>query len=135
MDEKLRNQIVNFLLEKVSPDLIYIFGSTIKGTSNSNSDVDLAYLSEKSYDEYEIFMIAQELAAIVNLDIDLIDLNKASTVFQAQIVSTGKTIYSLDENKRMNFEMKTYKMYAKLNEERKVIIDRVRESGAIFNAE
>jgi predicted nucleotidyltransferase len=135
MDEKLRTQIIDFLFERVSPDLIYIFGSTVKGTSNSNSDVDVAYLSEESYDEYEIFMVAQELAAIVNLDIDLIDLNKASTVFQAQIVSTGKNIYSFDENKRMNFEMKTYKMYAKLNEERKVISDRVRESGAIFNAE
>jgi hypothetical protein len=80
-------------------------------------------------------MLAQELAGKINIDIDLIDLNKASTVFQGQIVSTGKVIYCIDEKKRMDYEMKTLKMYAKLNEERKSIIENVQESGAIFNEE
>jgi hypothetical protein len=80
-------------------------------------------------------MFAQELAEKINIDVDLIDLKKASTVFQGQIVSTGKAIYCLDDKKRMDYEMKTLKMYAKLNEERQFIIDNVQESGSIFNEE
>lgn len=135
LDNKMQSEIINFLMKKVSPDLVYIFGSTIKGTSNINSDVDIAYLSDQQLDEYQIFMLAQELAGIINIDVDLIDLKKASTVFQGQIVSTGQVIYCLNNKKRMHYEMKTLKMYAKLNEERQFVIDNVQESGSIFNEE
>ncbi|WP_299090225.1 nucleotidyltransferase domain-containing protein [uncultured Metabacillus sp.] len=135
MDNKIQTEIINFLTKKVSPELVYIFGSTIKGTSNKNSDIDIAYLSDQTLDEYQTFMLAQELAGIINVDVDLIDLKKASTVFQGQIVSTGQVIYCLDDKTRMNYEMKTLKMYAKLNEERKFIIDNVQERGSIFNEE
>ncbi|WP_197089566.1 nucleotidyltransferase domain-containing protein [Bacillus sp. SA1-12] len=131
----MQTEIINFLKEKISPHLIYIFGSTVKGTSNKGSDIDIAYLSDRTLDEYQIFILAQELASIINIDVDLIDLKKASTVFQGQIVSTGKVIYCPDDKIRMNYEMKTLKMYAKLNEERKLIIDNVQESGSIFNEE
>ncbi len=135
LDNKIQTEIINFLTKKVSPELVYIFGSTIKGTSNKNSDIDIAYLSDQTLDEYQTFMLAQELAGIINVDVDLIDLKKASTVFQGQIVSTGQVIYCLDDKTRMNYEMKTLKMYAKLNEERKFIIDNVQERGSIFNEE
>lgn len=115
--------------------LVYIFGSTIRGTANKESDIDIAYLSDQVLDDYQIFMLAQELAGIIDRDVDLIDLKKASTVFQAQIVSTGKVIYCLDEKIRMNFEMKMLKMYSKLNEERQLIIDNVHKRGSIFNEE
>ncbi|WP_417897795.1 hypothetical protein ABN702_16100 [Bacillus haimaensis] len=61
-----------------------------------NSDTGIAFLSNQNLDEYQTFMSAQELAGILNKDVDLIDINKASKVFQAQIVST-KAIYCLDE--------------------------------------
>ncbi|MBU7591230.1 type VII toxin-antitoxin system MntA family adenylyltransferase antitoxin [Metabacillus halosaccharovorans] len=131
----MQTNIIDFLTEKISPNLIYIFGSTEKGTSNKNSDIDIAYLSDQEIYEYETFMMAQELAGNINFDVDLIDLKKASTVFQGQVVSTGKVIYNKNNDIRMNYEMKTLKMYAKLNEERQVITDKVEESGIIFNEE
>ncbi len=135
LDNKMQIQIVNLLREKVSPDLIYIFGSTVKGTSHKNSDLDIAFLPGSDINEYEIFILAQELAEKVNIDVDLVNLKKASTVFQAQIIATGSIIYCSDEQIRMNFEMNALKMYAKLGEERKVIIDKVKESGTVFNEE
>lgn len=135
LNSKIQAEIINFLVEKISPTLIYIFGSTVKGTANMNSDIDIAYLSNQKMDEYETFMLAQELAGKINNDVDLIDLKKASTVFQSQVVSTGKVIYCLNDEARMNFEMKTLKMYAKLNEERQGIIDKVEESGSVFHEE
>jgi uncharacterized protein len=125
--------IVNTLIEKVSPYLIILFGSTVKGNIHKASDIDIAFLSEgNQLDKYEIFMIAQELASKLNRDIDLIDLSHASTVFQAQVIHTGKVIYCSNERKKAEFELKTYKMYAKLNEERSLILKNVDESGSIY---
>lgn len=92
--------IVDILSEKVSPFLIILFGSTAKGNIHKDSDIDIAFLSDdKELDKYEIFMIAQEIASELNRDVDLIDLNQASTVFQAQVVHTGKVIHCTDEQK------------------------------------
>jgi predicted nucleotidyltransferase len=124
--------IVEHLIEKLSPFLIILFGSTVKGNTNKNSDFDVAFLSNKKLDKYQLFMISQELASKLNRDVDLIDLNQASTVFQAQIVHTGKVLYCSDEQKKAQFELKTLKMYTKLNEERLPILKNIDESGSIY---
>ena len=135
LDNRMLTEIVNTLKNTASPQLIYLFGSTAKGTSRAESDLDVAFLSPVTLDEYEVFMIAQQLATKLNQDVDLVDLRRASTVFQGQIVTTGKIIYTVDEQTRMNYEMKVLKMYAKLGEERKLIIDDIEESGTVFNEE
>ncbi len=124
--------IRNFLKDFVSPNTVYLFGSYATGSVRNDSDLDLAYLSEKKLSDYERFSIAQQLASRLNIDVDLIDLEKASTVFQAQIISTGKVIYCIKDLKRQLFEMKTLKMYARLNEEREVILQRIKEDGTIY---
>ncbi|MTH54957.1 nucleotidyltransferase domain-containing protein [Bacillus mangrovi] len=121
-----------FMKEKINPYLIVLFGSAAKGTDRKDSDYDLAYLSDQVLGMYDRFMLAQELAAIVNRDVDLIDLKEATTVFAAQVVGTGQTIYCNDEKRRAIFEMKTLKMYARLNEERAIVLKRIRESGSVY---
>ena len=132
MEKEKVAQIKDFLIEKLSPTLIVLFGSAAKGTDRANSDIDVAFLSKNHVDVYETFMVAQELASLLNKDVDLVDLRKASTVFQFQIISAGQTIYSSNENERMSYEMKTYKMYAKLNEERQNLLEKVEESGSVY---
>ncbi|WP_206662950.1 type VII toxin-antitoxin system MntA family adenylyltransferase antitoxin [Anaerobacillus alkaliphilus] len=132
MGKEIEETIVTILKKTISPSTIYIFGSYVKGNMRSDSDIDIAFLSKKGIDDYERFMLAQEIADKLGRNVDLIDLNKASTVFQAQIVGIGKTIYCINPLKRMNFEMVALKMYAKLNEERKEIIDRIKESGEVY---
>ena len=133
MEKKLVETINDFLTKKVNPYYITVFGSMAKGTARKDSDIDIAFLSDDKFEPYDLFIIAQELAAILDRDVDLIDLNEASTVFQAQIVGTGEMIYCNDEYRKAIFEMKTFKMYAKLNEEREVIFKRIRESGEIYD--
>ncbi|KAA9020502.1 nucleotidyltransferase domain-containing protein [Niallia endozanthoxylica] len=133
MSKNMEQIITDVLTEKLSPFLIILFGSTVKGNVRQSSDIDIAFLSDdKVSDQYEIFLIAQELASKLQRDVDLIDLSQASTVFQAQVVSTGKVIYCTDEHKRVQFEMKTLKMYTKLNEERSPILKNIEESGTIY---
>ncbi len=51
---------------------------------------------------YPTFLIAQELADLLKADVDIINLNEASTVFKAQIFSSGILIYSEDDTFFMN---------------------------------
>jgi uncharacterized protein len=133
LSTNLEQMIIDVLNEKLSPFLIVLFGSMAKGTFHTESDIDIAYLSDNTVlDKYEVFMLSQELAAKLGRDVDLIDLGHASTVFQAQVIHTGKVIYCTDEQKKAHFQMKTLKMYTKLNEERIPILKRIDESGSVY---
>lgn len=129
LDEKL---IIKYLRDKLSPFLIYLFGSFAKGNNRPESDVDIAFLADGEKDEYEIFNVAQGLASIVKKDVHLIDLKKVSTVLQMQVVGTGKVLFCDNEVTRATFEMLTLKKYARLNEERQIILDKVKERGCIY---
>ncbi|MEB1805968.1 MAG: nucleotidyltransferase domain-containing protein [Bacillaceae bacterium] len=129
---QIEKVIIDKLVDHLNPVLIYIFGSFAKGTQTEKSDIDIAFLSKTKLTHYERFMLAQQLADIVKREVDLVDLEQASTVFQAQIVGYGKLMYCSDERTRQEFEMLTLKKYAKLNEERKPIIDQIKESGSVY---
>ncbi len=126
-------KIKNFLVEKLSPLFIFVFGSVVDGNFRKDSDIDIAFLSQNEISSYEVFMIAQELASILSRDIDLIDFKKASTVFKAQIVGKGEVIYLTDGNTVDEFMIRALKEYALLNEERAVILDRIKEEETIYD--
>lgn len=133
MHDKIFQQVRTFLSEKLDPAFLIVFGSYAKGTTHSESDLDVAFYCEnQSFSSYELFMIAQQLADLIGLEVDLVDLKEASTVFAAQIFSTGEVIYSQNENLRMELHMRTYSMYARLNEERQPILDKIIETGSVY---
>lgn len=94
---------MDILKREISPWLIILFGSLVKGNFRKDSDIDIAYLSDKEISNVERFWVSQEIADSLNRDIDLIDLKKASTVLKAQIVGTGEVIYCEDEKRKIYF--------------------------------
>ena len=78
------------------------------------------------------FELAQELAVRLHCEVDLVDLRTASTVMRMQVISTGECLDSPNGPARREFEMYVYADYARLNEERREILDRVRASGVIY---
>ena len=62
MEEKQLDLIKDFLKKKISPYLIILFGSAVRGHLRNDSDIDIAFVSNQSLDDYEIFMLSQELA-------------------------------------------------------------------------
>jgi len=129
----LRREIIAFLKEKIDPDFIILFGSYAKGYARPDSNVDIAFYKEGGMlTPYECFLYAQELADRLNKDVDLIDLNHASTVFQAQIFATGIVMDIKNENALNVKRMLAYSLYAKLNEERAEILKNIAESGAVY---
>lgn len=132
MDDHDKKIVIDVLIKRVNPFVVYLFGSEAKKRTRKDSDIDIAYLSDKRLSEYERFMVGQEIAGKVNREVDLIDLDRASTVFQVQVIGRGERIYQSNQLKRMEFEMKALKMYSKLNEERKPVLDKIEESGTIY---
>ncbi|WP_454054852.1 type VII toxin-antitoxin system MntA family adenylyltransferase antitoxin [Clostridium sp. Marseille-Q7071] len=126
------NKIVEFLVEKLQPNFIYLFGSFARGEGREDSDIDVAVHVDGKIDEYELFTLANELSFIVKRDVQLINLKDISTVFSAQIVGTREIIYSIEENKRIEYEIRAFKDYAKLNEERQVVLDAIKKDGKIY---
>ncbi|MFD2707117.1 type VII toxin-antitoxin system MntA family adenylyltransferase antitoxin [Salibacterium lacus] len=87
----MEKHITEILVEKLSPVLLILSGSFAKGTNRADSDVDIAFLTYTSIDTTAAFFTAEDLAARVGRDVQLVDIKKASMVFQMQIVSTGKS--------------------------------------------
>ena len=80
------------------PDLlaVYVFGSQATGEAHANSDLDLAALVEGRVDALQLWRLSGELADIVNVPIDLLDLRAASTVMQYQVITTGRRLWNKD---------------------------------------
>lgn len=133
METETYQIIRDFLLNKINPVFIIVFGSYAKGSTHPNSDIDVAFLSENSQlTSYDLFIIAQELAEILKVEVDLVNLQLASTVFKSQIYTTGIVIYSKDDTFLQKQQMIALSMYAKLNEEREEILKKINESGCIY---
>jgi len=128
------NALIEFARQAI-PDLValYRFGSQTKRNIRPESDVDLAVLARNPIPALRRFELAQELAAQLHRDVDLVDLRTASTVMRMQVISTGECLAAPEEAARREFEMYAYSDYARLNEERREILKRVRASGMIYD--
>jgi predicted nucleotidyltransferase len=124
--------IVDYMVKKFNPVFIYLFGSYAKGKARVDSDIDLAFYVSQEVDAFVLFEAAGELGYLVKRDVQLINIKEASTVFTAQIVGTRQDLYCVDQHEMERFNMIALKKYAKLNEERQVILDRVKEDGKIY---
>lgn len=111
---------------------IYRFGSSVHGSTHTESDLDLAVLPDEPLPPQMRWELAQELSIELRRDVDFVDLRSASTVMRMQIVSQGKVLYESDVTARHAFEMQTYSAYALLNEERAGILDDIRERGRVY---
>lgn len=124
MKEISEHIIIDFLQKKLSGIFaIYLYGSYASNLANADSDVDIAFLTEDKISAVQKWKIQEELAAKIDIDVDLVDLKDASVVLRKEIVEKGKLIYSSDKYKTESFEMTTFSMYLDLNETRKHILN------------
>lgn len=126
-------QIAAFLGEAL-PGLIavYRFGSTAGGQTHAESDIDVAFLAAESVAAPTRFELQERLAARLRRDVDLIDLSRASTVMRMQVISTGLLLAAVDRQAQERFEDLTYSAYARLNEERREILEQVHREGRVY---
>jgi len=100
---------------------VWLFGSFANNTFNENSDIDVAVLFRDEKSRLDVFKIKEELEFLLKRDVDLIDIKKADTVFQYQIVTTAKKL--LTSKEADDFENRIWWLYLTLQDDRKVILE------------
>lgn len=125
-------RIVEILKRSFDIVLIYAYGSFARGEGREDSDVDIAVYTEHEIDSYALFMISGEIALALGREIQIVDLRTVSTVLGAQIVGNHGVLYCSDDVLRANLNIRFFKEYALLNEERACILDRIREEGQVY---
>lgn len=111
---------------------VYLFGSVAKGVSNASSDVDLALLASDSLSVLEVWLLAQRLAQDIGVDVDLVDLRRATAVMRMQVIAKGRRLLCVDEPICEQFEDFVYADFARLNEERAAILMDVQSRGTVY---
>jgi predicted nucleotidyltransferase len=110
---------------------IYLFGSRARGDDNGASDVDLAFLSRAPLGALARFELQERIAGELHVSVDLVDLRAASTVMRVQVLEHGVVLYERDPAERAEFEAVALGAYARLNEERRGILEDIRRSGRV----
>ncbi len=108
--EKLKN-----LFGKRKITAAYCFGSRAEGTATEKSDYDFAVLVDHNYDQDNINItlmdVKEEAAALFQKEVDLVLLNTATIEFKYLVIYRGQVIYSMDEEKRTDFEDEVIRDY------------------------
>ncbi len=122
------------LLQKELSDLegVYLFGSRNTGESKVDSDWDFGYLSREGLLDERSWGIKTNVESLFDIQIDLVDLYKATTVLQIQVLKTGTLVWIGEHNKIKQFEYLTLSYYQKLNEERADILKDIKLRGNIY---
>jgi len=115
---------------------IYLFGSFQTEDEWPDSDVDIAVLFPHDVAKRETAMMLSEcrseLEEVLKKDVDLVNLRSVSTVFQFQVVTTGRMLHCGDADAVNEFEMYTLSFYQKLNEERAEILQEFYKTGRAY---
>jgi predicted nucleotidyltransferase len=111
---------------------VYRFGSSAEGTTHRRSDTDIAVLTRTRLSAASRFALQERLASLIGTDVDLVDLSAASPVLAIQVVARGELLHEVDAAARGEYEDRVFSAYARLNEERRGILDRVAAEGTIY---
>jgi hypothetical protein len=77
------------------------------------------------------FDLQERIASRLHCSVDLVDLRTASTVMRVQVLEHGTILYDRRTGRRQAFEATALSAYARLNEERRGIIDDIRQRGSV----
>jgi predicted nucleotidyltransferase len=121
------------LIRSAVPDVaaIYLFGSRARGDASAASDVDLAILTPRPIGSLTRFDLQERIASALHADVDLVDLRAASTVLRVQVIDSGRVLFEHNSAEREDFEAVALGRYARLNEERRGILEDVRRTGRV----
>ena len=117
---------------------IYLFGTW--GTENEwpDSDIEVAVLlpfeTAKRIDSWTWIELSGKVAAAAGREkADLVNLRRANTVFQSEVIMAERRIHCRDEQAAAEFEMLVLSHYQKLNEERAEILEQGSRTGRFYD--
>ena len=120
LDDSIRRHILE---GHPTTQAIYRFGTWGTAAQRPDSDIDIAVLlphvDAMRVDRWQWHLLAVRLAGAAGAEhADLINLHRADTTLQAEILRTGRLTYCRDDGAQLEFETLVLSMYQKLNDER-----------------
>ena len=110
---------------------VYLFGSVARGDDHPESDVDVAVLASRPLDAVLRWELQERLAVALGRDVDLVDLRAASAVLRVRVLAVATLLWTSGGAGRESFEAFALADYARLNEERRGILDDVARLGTV----
>ncbi len=89
--------------------LVILFGSAASGKTHRNSDIDIAFLFERSVDILELTNTVIRL--LHNDNVDVIDLRRASPLLKFSAVKKGKLLFEKTPGEFNEFYSLAFRMY------------------------
>jgi predicted nucleotidyltransferase len=92
--ERIINDLVYVLVEKLQPKRVLLFGSRAKGENKPYSDIDLAVELNQKID----FRLKRKIKEVIEdtsgmYSVDIVYLNECSEKFKNIVYETGKVLY------------------------------------------
>jgi predicted nucleotidyltransferase len=121
-------------LRESLPELVvvYLFGSQARGDAAPDSDVDLAVLGPSPVPPVLRWEIQERLASLLHAAVDLVDLRAAPSVLRVEVLRSAVVLFEADRRAREVFEATALAAYARLQEERRGILEDVRRTGHVY---
>lgn len=130
MDKKA---LVGLLRSRVDGLLaVYAFGSRIQGTADERSDLDLAVLVRGYADPLALWDLAGDAADIAGCPVDLLDLRRASTVMQQQVLVKGEHWWVAEGAEAGLFECAVLSEKLELDRARAPLLRDIERDGRVY---
>lgn len=122
------------MLEAAVPDLaaMYAFGSVADGNLRPDSDIDLAILPRRALDPAHLAAARETLALAASRDVDLVDLSRASTILQMEVLRANGPARYRDPLAAGLFETRVMRDYQDLKEKRAALEADIGARGAVY---
>lgn len=113
------------------PDLlaVFVFGSFASGRVRADSDLDLAFLPQKTLDTQTLWELNSEVALAAGREVDLIDLSNVSvsSVLKFEIIKRGELTYCSDKKAVLDMKVRFIEQFHDLYIARTDIDRKLRE--------
>jgi predicted nucleotidyltransferase len=109
-------RIIRYFEDRAEVSALYLFGSTAKGKSMRESDIDIAVLLDKpelKKKDIERFR-KKYYGASPHFSlhpVDIVILNSSPTFLKYQVIKTGKVLFDRNRKLRVNFTERTINDY------------------------
>ena len=111
---------------------IYAFGSRVQGTADERSDLDLAVLVRGYAEPLQLWELAAEAADIAGCPVDLLDLRRASTVMQQQVLLGGECWWVVGGAEAGLFECAVLSEKVELDRARAPLLRDIERDGRVY---
>ncbi len=117
MDKKIKRalpQIKRVFSQEKALVAVYLYGSYVTDRAHEGSDVDIALLlkPQTKMPLEKLLELMEKMEEVTSLHpVDLRILNEMSLSMQGEILIRGALLYSKNEKNRVDFEIKTLKLY------------------------